>query len=784
MSNERILVLEDHPELLNAMSKVLTEAGYQVETAGTGADALVLARHQPFDVLVADVYLPDMTGIQVFQQIRTQRIDIAGIAITGHSDWELALDAMRAGFSAFLVKPIAAEELLATLVSALKQEQLRRENTRLRALVPLYELSRAFMETVELKDLLDQIVSAVKQETRAEVASLMLLDEDSDELRIAAAAGLAHDVVEKEKQVLGRGIAGYVAKTGEPILVAEGLALDPQVRRAMAKPDVLSALSMPLRLRGQVIGVLNLSRLRGSEPFTHGDLELATVFAGQAAIAIDKARLINQLKQLSQVSQRLATTVDLREACREILQAPLETINARGVALWLNENAATQNVQTRGLENVPAEDLFAKRDAAEFVPDGDTGWLTVPLQHGEKNLGALTVRWPSPNPPSDERRQILQTIAHVAGTVIESHRLRERELQAFREVDRAVRADLNFKDLLTRLLAEMIATCDAEGGTIFLWNGERGTLESWVTQGLASAPDSAEQIIRASRARLLTDTTNQRFMLGAPMATGNLIEGAVVLARSNARGAFRHQQIDLLSTLTSTAALVVRNARLYARSEEAAIAEERTRIAREIHDGLAQDLSYLVMKISVAQKLAAQGKDKDVRKELTEISDQLRRDVRDVRRIIYALRPIDIENEGFLPALTKFVRDFGNVNELEVKFNVVGDASHLPPKLETALFRLTQEALNNIRKHAQAKNVWADLSFDEQQHASLCVRDDGGGFDLPAALLAAQQRGSVGLVQMRERAERAGGSFTIDTAPGKGTRIEIVLPTREAPVSL
>jgi signal transduction histidine kinase len=186
------------------------------------------------------------------------------------------------------------------------------------------------------------------------------------------------------------------------------------------------------------------------------------------------------------------------------------------------------------------------------------------------------------------------------------------------------------------------------------------------------------------------------------------------------------------------------------------------------------------MKISVAQKLASQGKDKEVRKELTEISDQLRLDARDVRRIIYALRPIDIENQGFLTALTKFVKEFGNVNDVEVKLAVQGDASHLPPKSETALFRLTQETLNNIRKHAQAKNVWIDLQFDDQQTATLRVRDDGCGFDLDQALVAAHQRGSVGLVQMRERAERAGGTFTIDTAPGKGTRIEVVLRTREA----
>jgi signal transduction histidine kinase len=230
--------------------------------------------------------------------------------------------------------------------------------------------------------------------------------------------------------------------------------------------------------------------------------------------------------------------------------------------------------------------------------------------------------------------------------------------------------------------------------------------------------------------------------------------------------------------LSSAAALVIRNAQLYARSEEAAIAEERTRIAREIHDGLAQNLSYLVLKIGVAQKLATQGKDRELKKELNAISDQLRRDARDVRRIIFALRPVDIETLGFLAALQKFIKEFGTVHDLEIAFNVVGDCNHLPPKLETALFRLTQEALNNVRKHAQAKQVSIDLQVD-QRGASLNVRDDGLGFDLQSALAAARARGSVGIVQMRERAERAGGTFVIETAPGKGTAIRVKLPLRE-----
>ena len=193
MPHENILILEDHPELCAQIRQILENADYQVQIAATGAEAVALAREHTFDLLVADVHLPDFSGIEAFQRIRTYRPELAGIVITGYSTWEMATDALRVGFVGFLVKPFVPEQLVAAIVSALAQEKLRRENARLSALVPLYELSRSFMGTIELNELLDRIVATAQQETKAEVVSLMLLDEDRRELRIAAATGLAPD---------------------------------------------------------------------------------------------------------------------------------------------------------------------------------------------------------------------------------------------------------------------------------------------------------------------------------------------------------------------------------------------------------------------------------------------------------------------------------------------------------------------------------------------------------------------------------------------------------------
>ncbi len=775
MPNEHILILEDHAELREQARQILEGAGYRVETAADGAAALQVARRVLFDVILADIFLSDGTGIEIFQKIRAVRPDIAGIVMTGFSTWEVAMDALRAGFAGFLVKPFVPEQLVTAVVSALEQEKLRRENARLRALVPLYEVSRAFMGTLELDELLHKIIAAAQDETRAETVSIMLLDDDRRELRIAAAVGLPPTVVESQRIGMGSGIAGRVAERGEPLMIAEGLTLDPAVLSAMDKPDILSALSLPLSSRGQVIGVLNLSRKRGADPFSRGDMELATVLASQAAVAIEQSRLTKQFAQMSDLSQRLARAMDLEQVITEIVNAPAELAGARGAALWLVEGTVEPKLfRSGGLDGIPIPPIGSERNSDLSAPQ----WLTLTLKHGERILGALQVSFRTNETPSEDRLGLLRTLANVAAAVIESHRLREREALAFREVDRAVRTDWNVKQLLDRLMQQMIGVCEGEGGAIFLWDAERDHVEAWVSTGITLRDEIPRAVIRDGKALILSHANGVPNAIAAPLAVGGRIVGAAVLTRSATAANFEPRHIDLLSTLTSSAALVMRNAQLYARSEDAAITEERTRIAREIHDGIAQDLSLMVLKIGVAMKLMEQGDAGELKKELGEISTQLRYDAREVRRVIFALRPPEIETLGFLPALQKFVREFGQSNELQTNLTVRGEESVVSPKLETALFRLTQEALNNTRKHARAKHAWVELEFKEGT-AILGARDDGKGMEIEKALEAAHARGSVGLRQMRERAERAGGKFAIESAPGKGTRIRVELPVRE-----
>ena len=214
------------------------------------------------------------------------------------------------------------------------------------------------------------------------------------------------------------------------------------------------------------------------------------------------------------------------------------------------------------------------------------------------------------------------------------------------------------------------------------------------------------------------------------------------------------------------------------RSETEAIAEERHRIAREIHDGLAQNLASLRLKARLWHDVVDEDPSQ-MHFEIDGLREVLRENIREVRRSIFALRPISLEELGFLPALEQFTREFGEQNQLYVDLSVEDLGDTLDPALELVLFRIIQEALNNVGKHARARSAWIDLSLNAEGSVSLHVRDDGVGFDT-SSLYHVVRQGHVGLTQMRERVERIGGTVKIESHDGKGTLVRVNLPLNGA----
>jgi two-component system sensor histidine kinase/response regulator len=201
----------------------------------------------------------------------------------------------------------------------------------------------------------------------------------------------------------------------------------------------------------------------------------------------------------------------------------------------------------------------------------------------------------------------------------------------------------------------------------------------------------------------------------------------------------------------------------------AAQEEERQRMARELHDGLGPALVSLNIRLRTVRKLLERD-EHPIAAEVEELEEQIQFSMRDIRRLIHDLRPVALDELGLVPALREHLSRCEQEHGLAVEFEADMEA-RLPAPVETALFRLVQESVNNVLRHAQAHLVHVLLTREPDQ-VRLFVEDDGQGFDP----LLSRSGGHLGLWSMRERVEQMGGQFKVRSAPGKGTAVIVVIP--------
>jgi two-component system sensor histidine kinase DegS len=201
----------------------------------------------------------------------------------------------------------------------------------------------------------------------------------------------------------------------------------------------------------------------------------------------------------------------------------------------------------------------------------------------------------------------------------------------------------------------------------------------------------------------------------------------------------------------------------------AAQEEERKRIARELHDGLLPVLASLNIRLHTVGRLLER-EEHPLAAEVRELAEQAQASSRDIRRLVHDLRPVALDELGLVPALRQHLTRCEHEQGLAVEF-VADEGERLPAPLETALFRIVQEAVNNVLRHAQALHVIVTLSRDLDQ-VTVQIVDDGQGFDIQLP----RSGRHVGLWSMRERVEQLGGQLEVHSAPGQGTTVTAIVP--------
>ena len=510
-----------------------------------------------------------------------------------------------------------------------------------------------------------------------------------------------------------------------------------------------------------------------------------------------------ELAALDAMGRHLSSSMRLEESLSIAMDDVAEMTGADAVGIALSdENGRLTLQQARGARRDSLETMIREDPSSVAFPpgaaliEGTEGAIrvTVPLQAGGRLLGVLLVDSDSElNVTQQEAERFLGAVASQVAAAIERSLLiegleqREREAEALHRIGLEISSLQDLSKILQIVLEQARVLLKTEAGRVCTIAGLEGVeaLSEWSGPAGAFVAEHekvdapAPMLSRGSEDRLhvcspLADAYRDG-CLAAPLIVGTRVAGEICVADRGPRE-FSAGERTLLSGLADLAAIAVNNASLLERERGVAVLEERDRLAREIHDSIAQVLGYLHLKSRAAANVVAEGDGTHAAEDLREISDLAHEAYVDVREAILGLRDSVSPSRDLIGTLSQYVSKFSRQTGIAARFEQDGPDSRLNPNAEVQLVRVIQEALTNVRKHAKANNALVRMNA-QVDSGCFTIEDDGCGFDLKR--LESGEGRQIGIQTMRERVERVGGTIAVESTPGAGTRVKIELPIGE-----
>jgi len=370
-------------------------------------------------------------------------------------------------------------------------------------------------------------------------------------------------------------------------------------------------------------------------------------------------------------------------------------------------------------------------------------------------------------------------------------RRRAEQLRAINEVSRRISAILSLDELLPYVASSLQETFNYYNVNIFLLTPDREVVELKAGAGGYKGPVPIGLPIRlnesivgkvAKTGELMNvgdvskepiyvsfkELSNTRSELAVPINIGKETLGVLDVESSDLE-AFDEIDLFTVQTLSDQLAIALENARLYQETRDIAVLEERNRMAREIHDSLAQGFTGVVLQLEAAEQ-ALDNDTNQVQYHLNKARELARESLNDARRSVWALRPQALEQLPLTAAIDQQINQFTQDSGIKVDFSISGNNRTLSADIENSLLRIFQESLANVKKHAEASRIEVILSFEDNV-VGLRVRDNGVGFDPKVPT-----QSGFGLISIRERAKLIEGSIEVSSAIGTGTQIEVTIP--------
>jgi len=387
-------------------------------------------------------------------------------------------------------------------------------------------------------------------------------------------------------------------------------------------------------------------------------------------------------------------------------------------------------------------------------------------------------------------------------------RLRQRavsRLRALHAVSGIVTQSLELGQILTAALDKVLAVMGMEAGMVFLLDRQSKQLILTTYQGISKetaadidrldwgegfcgrAAQSARPLViqdASQDARLTRLTVRQeglRAQICVPLQSKGRVQGVIAVA-TRQQHSFAQEELELITAIGNEIGVAIENARLYdnmrfyVRQITQAQEDERKRIARELHDDTIQSLIVLQRRIDgLLASGGHEGAAEEAQQRIAALQGLAADVIKDVRRFSRDLRPAMLDDLGLLPTLESLTGEMVEQDNIGCTMEVLGERRRLAPETELALFRVAQEALNNVRRHAQASHVALTVEFDSGA-VRMAIEDNGQGFAPPTRSTDLAPEGKLGLMGMHERARLLGGTLEVQSQPGQGTRVVATVP--------
>lgn len=518
----------------------------------------------------------------------------------------------------------------------------------------------------------------------------------------------------------------------------------------------------------------------------------------------------SRLETIHEVTTTLTQSFDLEQTLDDILDKILEVLGLGAGAIYLLDEEA------QGLT------LVAHRDLPPEVTDEADGLrssrilarheelpckLAGPLRAKGEINGLLFVGDRRSCPILRQDEELLTTVCNTMGVFVENVRLyqqRTHQLQVERSVIKVteeVTSELELDRVLPKVMEIAVDLAGADGGVIALLDEEQNVIRypyvhrlspELVDVTVSRGEGVSGQVITRGEPMVIDDYAAYPHAVPAfveagltsvaivPVVSGDRTFGALSVLSIDGAKAFSDREIAVLTAIGRQAGIAIENAylyenmRYYARQITQAQENERRRIARELHDDTIQSLVALSRQLEALN--ASHGPlPSEATERVRELQKVTREMIERMRRFSQDLRPSILDDLGLLPTLDELTTELNRQEGIEAELRVRGEGRRLSSEMELTLFRIVQEALNNVRKHADASHVVITVDISESA-VNVTVEDDGKGFDPPMMIDHPTAGGKLGLIGMHERARLLRGSLSIDSKPGEGTRVSVNVP--------